>query len=322
VKDTLIIVNPASAGGRTGRVWAAIAARLRDAGLEFDTAMTSCRGEAIELARRAVEEGRPLVVAAGGDGTINEVANGFFAGGEPIRSRSRLGVLPAGTGGDFVRTMGVPADMAEAARMLAEGSARPIDAGRVTCAVPGGGSAVRHFVNIADAGIGGDVVNRVDSGFRVISGEVTFMLASIQALLRYRNKPMRVVIDGEARELVAQQVVVANCQYYGGGMRVAPGAAPDDGLLDVVVAGDLGMWENVRGLSRIRKGTHLDGSSPKISHTLARRVEVSSPEMVRVDVDGEQPGTLPAVFEVQPAALQVVCPPRPAAPAGPEGQVG
>jgi diacylglycerol kinase family enzyme len=119
---------------------------------------------------------------------------------------------------------------------------------------------------------------------------------------------MWVDIDGDKRELVAQQVVVANGQYFGGGMRVAPRAVPDDGLLDVVIAGDLTTWENVRGLRQIRRGTHLDAGSPKITHTLARRVEISAEAPVRVDADGEQPGCLPAVFEVLPSALELVCP--------------
>lgn len=308
MRDTLVVVNPASGGGRTGRGWAAVAARLRAAGLDFDVAMTSCRGEAIELSRQGVREGRRLIVAAGGDGTIHEVANGFFEAGEPSVRRSLLGVLPMGTGGDFRRTMGFPADVDGAARVLVAGRPRRIDAGRVTCTLPGGGTVVRHFVNIADAGVGGEVVRLVNDGRRVINGEVTFMLASVRALLRWRNQPMRVVVDGESREVVAQQVVVANGRYYGGGMQVAPRAKPDDGLLDVVVVGDVNAWENVRGMGEIRKGTHLDRGNPKLSHVLARRVEVSSPTRVYVDVDGEQPGALPAVFEVQPGALEVVCP--------------
>ncbi len=308
LKDTLIIVNPASGGGQTGRRWSVTAARLRESGLDFDTAMTSRQGEAIELSRQAVIEGRRLIVAAGGDGTINEVANGFFQDAIPTGGSSRLGVLPTGTGGDFRRTLGFPSDAAEAAAVLASGHSRRIDVGKVSCVGSEGGSVVRYFVNVADAGIGGDVVNRVNNGRRLINGEVTFTLASLVTLLRWRNKPMTVDIDGDVRELVAQQVVVANCQYFGGGMRVAPRAIPDDGLLDVLVAGDLGIWENLRGLSEIRKGTHLDsGRHPKISHTTARRIEVSSPERIRVDVDGEQPGVLPAVFEVLPGALEVVC---------------
>ncbi|HEY4025729.1 MAG TPA: diacylglycerol kinase family protein [Candidatus Dormibacteraeota bacterium] len=308
MKDTLIVVNPASAGGRTGRGWPGVAARLRASGLDFDVAPTSRAGEAVELSRRAVREGRALVVAVGGDGTINEVANGFFEDGEPAAAGTRLGVLPMGTGGDLRRTLGFPLAVEEAAAVLRARRGRRIDAGRVTCALPGGGTTVRHFLNIADAGIGGDVVDRVNRGRTLVNGEITFLLASVRTLLTWRNRPMRIVIDGRVRELVAQQVVVANCQYFGGGMRVAPGARPDDGLLDVVIAGDLGVWENVRGLRRIRSGTHLGPADPKLSHALAERVEVSSPDAVRVDADGEQPGLLPAVFEVQPGALEVVCP--------------
>jgi YegS/Rv2252/BmrU family lipid kinase len=307
VKDTLVIVNPASAGGRTGRAWPAIARRLREGGLDFDEALTTRRGDAIELSRAAVRDGRTLVVAAGGDGTTNEVVNGLFEDGDPAAARARFGVFPMGTGGDLRRTLGIPLDPEAAAAVLCAGRTRRIDTGRVTCTLPDGGSVVRHFVNIADAGIGGEVADRVNRGFKVVNGEVTFLLASIRTLLTWRNKPMRVVVDGEPRELVAQQVVVANCQYYGGGMRVAPDAKPDDGLLDVVFIGDLSAWENMRGLRQIREGTHIAGN-PKISQTLARRVEVSSASAVHVDADGELPGLLPAVFEVQPGALEVVCP--------------
>jgi YegS/Rv2252/BmrU family lipid kinase len=308
MKETLVIVNPASAGGRTGRRWPDVAGRLRAAGLDFDVAPTSCRGDAEGLSRQAVRDGRRLVVAAGGDGTINEVANGFFEDGEPIATGACLGLLPMGTGGDLRRTLGHPLDVEHAAAVLREGRARTVDTGRITCTGFTGGAVVRHFVNIADAGIGGEVVDRVNRGPRLINGEVTFLLASVRTLLTWRNRPMRVVIDGRPRELVAQQVVVANCRFFGGGMCVAPMAAPDDGLLDVVIAGDLGAWENVRGLRRIREGTHLDAGSPKLSHAVAERVEISSPELTRVDADGEQPGVLPALIEVQPGSLRVVCP--------------
>lgn len=308
MKDSLVIVNPASAGGRTGRRWPEVAASLRAAGLDFDVALTAAGGDAEVLSRQALRDGRGLVVAAGGDGTINEVVNGFFEVGRPIQTGARLGVLPMGTGGDLRRTLGHPLDADQAAAVLCAGNTRAIDAGRITCTGFSDGTVIRHFVNIADAGIGGDVVDRVNRGRRLVNGEVTFLLASIRTLLTWRNRPVRVVIDGRARELVAQQVVVANCQYFGGGMRVAPRAVPDDGLLDVVIAGDLGPWENVRGLRRIREGTHLDAGSPKISHALAERVEISSPVLTRVNADGEQPGVLPAVIEVQPGALRVVSP--------------
>jgi diacylglycerol kinase (ATP) len=308
MKDVLIICNPASRGGRTGRRWPEVAAGLRASGLDFDVAMTTCAGEATELARGAVTDGRPVVVAAGGDGTVNEVANGFLQAAEAGPAQSRLAVLPTGTGGDFRRTFGLPSDVGEAAAVLQAGRTRRIDAARVTCATPEGGTRVSYFVNIASAGIGADVVQRVNRGRRVVNGEVTFLIASIAALLTWRNKPIVAVIDGERVEVVAQQIVVANCQYYGGGMRVAPRAAPDDGLLDVLVIGDVGRVENARGLRKIRAGTHLEEDNPKLRFARARRVEVSSSEVVRVEADGELPGALPATFEVLPGALELVVP--------------
>jgi YegS/Rv2252/BmrU family lipid kinase len=305
--ETLIIVNPAAGGGASGRRWPELESRLRATGLAFDVAQTSYGGEAIEISREAVRAGRPLVVACGGDGTINEVANGFFDRGGPLAATSRLGVLCLGTGGDLIRTFGIPSDVEAAARVLQEGHGRRIDAGRVVYRTVGGGEGQRYFLNIADAGIGGEVANRVNHGFRFMGGSATFMVASIVTLLLWRNKLMTVTIDGERLEMVGQQVVVANCQYFGGGMRMAPRAIPDDGLFDVITVGDVNVLENVRGLSRIRAGTHLDGD-PKLVHRLGRRVEVESPDLVRVDIDGEQPGMVPAVFEMLPGALELVVP--------------
>jgi len=300
------VVNPASGGGRTAREWPAAAERLRAEGLRFDVALTSRPGEATDLARQGIRDGRATVVAAGGDGTIHEVVNGFFDGCERIDSPTRLGLVPMGTGGDLRRTFGMTRDAGEAARVLLEGRVRRIDAGRVTCAGPGGEPAVRHFVNIADAGIGGDVADMVNGGFKVINGELTFTIAAALTLMRWRNRAMHLVVDGEERDVVAQQVVLANCRYYGGGMEIAPGAVPDDGLLDMLIVGDVGRLENMRMMGKVRRGAHLP--HPKLEHRLVRRVEVTCGQRVGVDADGERPGSLPAVFEVVPAALELVAP--------------
>jgi YegS/Rv2252/BmrU family lipid kinase len=276
--------------------------------MRFDEVLTTGPGVATDLARRAVTDCRELVVAAGGDGTVNEVVNGFFDGTRRIGSATRLGVLPMGTGGDFRRTLGLSRDVDEAAAVLRGGRARRLDAGRVTCAGPDGHTVVRHFVNIADAGIGADVADMVNGGFRVINGELTFSIAGALTLLRWRNRPVRAVIDGEERDLVVQQVVVANCRFYGGGMEMAPGAVPDDGLLDLVIVGDIGWLESARLLGRIRHGAHLP--HPRLEHRLVRRVEITSPRRMGVDADGERPGSLPATFEVLPGTLEVVAPHR------------
>jgi len=300
----LLIANPAAQGGRAGRRWPLLAERLRASTFDFELAMTSGPGDATRLARAAVRGHRPLVVAGGGDGTINEVVNGFFEDGVRIESPTRFGILPLGTGGDFRRSVGIPADPILAAAALARGEPRRLDLGRAWFAGPDGPTS-RHFLNVADVGIGGEVAVRVASSSGLPRGELTFLLASIRTLLTWRNKPLHIVIDGEPIDLVCQQVVVANGQYYGGGMRIAPQARVDDGLLDVIVVGDVNLWENLRGLRRIRSGTHLVGLTPRIFHTRARRIEVSSPVEVKVDLDGEPIGCLPAVFEIEPGALSL-----------------
>ena len=312
MKDVLVIVNPASAGGGTGRRWAEVESRLRAAGLEVDARLTTHPMHAAELAREGIREGRRVVASAGGDGTLNEVVNGFLdQGGEPATAGTALGLVPLGSGGDFRRSFGIPLDPVEAVRLLLSGPTRRIDAGRVSFPDHDGRPQVRHFINIADAGIGGEVVNRVNRSSKRLGADATFMLASVASLLSWRNRPMRVTADGQVRDLVAQQVVVANCQYFGSGMRMAPMADPSDGMFDIILVGDVGMVENVRGLSKIKSGTHLEENNPKLESMRARRVEVTSPDAVRLDLDGEQPGLLPAVFEIVPAAIDLIVPATP-----------
>jgi diacylglycerol kinase (ATP) len=270
--------------------------------------MTSGPGDATELARRAVRESVPAVVAAGGDGTIHEVANGFFDDGLPLPTSTRLGILPMGTGGDFRRTFSIPLDPAAAARVLFADHTRRIDAGKLTCALPSGGRHTRIFVNIADAGVGGDVVNRVNRSAKRLGGDLTFKLAVVRSLLGWTNKPMRVVVDGELVEAVCQSVVIANCQFFGSGMRMAPMAVPDDGEFDVIVIGDVGRFYSITKLGAIRKGEHLRDADPRLHVLRGRSIQVESPQEVLLDVDGEQPGMLPATFEVMPGSIELIVP--------------
>lgn len=303
-----MIVNPASAGGRTGRTWPTVAAALREAGVSFDSALTTAPGEATVLTRQALAEGWPAVVAAGGDGTVHEVVNGFFDDdGVAIGAAARVGLVPLGTGGDFRRTFAFSTDPAEAGAILRAGRIRRIDLGRVTFERPDGSRGVRIFCNIADAGLGGEVVHRVNNGVRLGSGRLTFLLASGVSLLTWQNRRLRVEADGDTEEVTVQQAVVANARYYGGGMCVAPQAEPDDGLLDLVLVGDVGRLQNLRLMGPLRAGTHLDGRFP-ITSRRARRVTVEAEDQVRLDVDGEQPGRVPATFEVIPGALELIVP--------------
>ncbi len=302
---SVLIVNPAAAAGSAGRRWPAIAELVRSASLDFDAVLTTRPGDATEIARRAVRESRPLVVAVGGDGTLNEVVNGLFEGAQAIATSSTLGLLQIGTGGDTRRTLGFPIEVAAAIRVLVEGRPRLIDTGRATL-----GTRVYHFVKIAEAGIGADVSERVNRMPKYL-GSSTYLLATLASLAGWRHKLLRVSVDsGIRREFVGQAVVVANCQYYGGGMRIAPRAAPDDGVFDVIVVGPIGKLEAILKARKLYSGSHFEdvGLRRKIELLHGARVEVSSPATLLVQLDGEVVGQLPATFEVVPQALRFMVP--------------
>jgi YegS/Rv2252/BmrU family lipid kinase len=313
----ILIVNPTSAAGRTGRRWPAIAQSVRFAGIDFDAVLTTRPHEATDITREAVRASRPFVVAVGGDGTLNEVVGGFFDDGQPIPTSSALGLLQIGTGGDTRRTLGIPANLDGAIRVLVEGHPRPMDVGRVTL-----GSSVRFFVNVAEAGIGAEVSERANRMSKAL-GPATYLVATLASLVSWRHKHLSAMVDGNVqREIIGQAVVVANCQYYGGGMRVAPQAIPDDGLLDVIIVGSIGKLEALIKARTLYKGTQFvdAGLRPKLELLRGARLELSSRDRVRVQVDGEVIGELPATFEVLHHAIRIMVPasmtpPSPAPPA-------
>lgn len=245
------------------------------------------------------------MVAVGGDGTLYEVVNGFFDGAETIKTSSTLGLIQMGTGGDARRTLGVPKDPREAMHLLSAGRPRLIDVGRATL-----DARVYHFVNIAEAGIGADVSERSNRMPKFL-GSSTYFLATLATLAGWRHKAMTVSVDGAvSRQFVGQAVVVANCQYYGGGMKIAPSARPDDGVFDVIIEGPIGKAEAMLKARKLYTGTHFEdaGLRQKLELLHATRVEVDSTQRVLVQLDGEVVGRLPATFEIVPSAVRFVVP--------------
>jgi diacylglycerol kinase (ATP) len=306
---TVLIVNPKSQGGRLGKQWKDVADTIGRA-FPFEEAITQGPGDATRLAREALKAGAERVVAIGGDGTINEVVNGFFDDqGVPIAPEASLAVIPFGTGGDFRRTLELPTGLAEAAKVIAANQRRKIDVGRLELTTPSGGRAVRMFANIASFGVSG-VVDRLvnESGKKL--GRLAFAVATMRATWSYTNQRVQLVFDGKDRiEATINTVAVANGRYFGGAMMVAPNAEVDDGMFDIVALGDFGFGDLLTSGRRIYKGTHL--TMDKVTARRARVVEAEPIEpsaVVELDVDGENLGRLPARFEVVPSALWVVVP--------------
>ncbi len=300
--ETVAIVNPRSAGGATARLWPSLSGQLSAAFGRVDARFTDRPGAATRLTREALREGAKLVLSVGGDGTHNEVANGFFDGAAPLAPEAALGIVPAGTGGDFRKSFGWAADPVEAIQRLRAGGRRRIDLGRLSFTAPDGTPALRHFVNVASFGIGGQVDDRVNRSSKILGGRLSFAVASFRALTTFHDQKIRLSLDGGApEEMTVTSVAVCNGQYFGGGMWVGPEAKVDDGLFDVTIWRGLGLADFVLRARRVYDGTHV--SLPNTTLARARRVRAESDETVLLDVDGEQPGRLPATFELLPGAL-------------------
>jgi YegS/Rv2252/BmrU family lipid kinase len=235
------------------------------------------------------------VVAVGGDGTVNEVVQGLAGRG------AELAVIPRGTGWDFVRTYGIPRKLEDAVAVARDGASREIDLGRA--AYHGGES---YFANIASAGMSGAIAKRANATSKALGGKVSYAWATFAVFARWRNDEVRVAVDGERREARMHDVVVANGRYFGGGMKICPAAEPDDGVFDVLLIGDLTKRDLLFTLPKTYKGRHLP--HPKAEVLRGKVVEIDACEPLPVELDGEQPGTTPARFEVVPKALRLRVP--------------
>lgn len=299
---TVFLVNPASGNGATGRRWPELARRAAELGLRGETLRSERPGHLIELAERAARDGAKLVVAVGGDGTLNETINGLMRGG----GGPELATIPLGTGMDFVRTYGIPTRFEDAVRTAVAGRARAIDVGRVTYRTWAGAEEERYLGNVGSVGMSAAVAQRANGMSKALGGKATFFYALVRVFLAWKNTVVDVVLDGQRRSARMHDVIVANGQYHGGAMWLAPEARPDDGLFDVLLIGDVNKLDFATTAPKLYRGTHL--SHPKVDLVRARVVEVDAAETLPIELDGEQVGTTPARFEIVPGALRVRVP--------------
>ena len=297
---TVFLVNPASANGSTGKRWPELAHVAAAQGLTGDALLSERPGHLTELARRAVDDGAELLVVVGGDGALHEVVNGVV--GRDVE----LALMMRGTGMDFPRTYGIPTKPADAAAVAVNGVAREIDVGKVTFRSWAGDEAIEHFANIGSAGMSAAVARRANSTSKAFGGKASFFIALVEVFFGWKNVEMHVRVEAEERRGKINNTIVAIGQYHGGGMWLAPEASPDDGLFDVLVFGDLTKTDFVRNVGKIYKGTHL--SHPKIEQLHGATVEIDAEQPLPIELDGEQPGTTPARFEIVPRALRVRVP--------------
>ncbi len=298
--DVVFLVNPASANGSTGRRWPDIARRAKAAGLVGEALVSGRPGEIVELAEGAAAGGARTVVAVGGDGTIHEAVNGL------VRSGARdveFAVLSCGTGSDFVRSLRIPTKLDQAIAVACEGATRSIDIGRASYTVPGGAPAETYFANFAGAGISGAIAGRANASSKAFGGRVSFIWATVAVFAWWKSVEVEVRVDDDRRTGRMFEVLAMNGEYTAGGMRATPLAAADDGVFDVLLIGDVTKTDFLATFPKIYRGRHL--GHPKIERLRGRKIAVESASPLPIALDGEQPGTTPATFEVVPGALRL-----------------
>ncbi len=297
-KYARIIINPAAGAHKPFKRWPEIQSYLRQDGLKFDYHFTEGAGHATALANEAASNGCRFLVAVGGDGTINEVANGLLT--SKNATTTVLGIVSTGTGNDLIRSLGIAEDCATACQHLSGEKRAWIDAGLIEYSAQGQ-RRKRYFVNAAGAGFDGEVDENVDKMPKRLGHTIPFVMALLRTLPAYRNKNVRLAIDGKTVDKRVLSVIVTNGAYFGGGMKVAPGALVDDRKLEVVTIGDIGKLELLKVFPRVYKGTHI--THPMVKMDRAENVTVESKERILVQADGELLGEGPAEFRIVPHAL-------------------
>ena len=282
-----LILNPSSAGGKALRALPAARTELTALGLEHRVIETRDIAHAAHAATEAASAGE-VVVAMGGDGLVGTLAGA-------VRDSGVLGVLPTGRGNDFARELGIQ-DLGAACRVLAEGCERRLDLGEVNG---------KPFVCIASAGFDSDA-NRIANEARVIRGNLVYLYAALRALAAWRPATFGVRLDGEQHGFSGFTVAVANTRFYGGGMRVAPAAKPEDGLLEVIVIGGQSKLRFLSNLPKVFSGKHVEVDSVQVFR--ASEVELAADRPFAVYGDGERLTELPATVRVIPGLLRVLAP--------------
>jgi diacylglycerol kinase (ATP) len=290
VKRAKLIYNPTSGREEMRRRLPEVLQKLEQGGLETSTHATTGEGDATLAAREAVIRGFDIVVAAGGDGTLYEVINGLAE--QP--NRPQLGILPLGTTNDFARALGIPRQWDKACEIIVRQHARTIDVGKVN---------QRYFINIAGGGSLTELTYEVPSRLKTILGQLAYYMKGLEKLPRLRPIHVNIETDDHAFEEEIMLFLAANSNSVGGFEKLAPDASLDDGKIDLFVLKKCNLGEFIRLVTAAMRGEHLN--DPNVIYLATKRVKVTSPDYVQLNLDGEFGGTLPCEISVLPSHLDI-----------------
>lgn len=273
--------------------------RLKDTicNLEYNFVQTSWAGHSYLLAKEFSQEGYTHIIAVGGDGTLHEVINGVLNSG----NTPTVGLLPSGSGNDFAKTLNGPDNLEEVFDYIQQGYSYEIDAGKVRFMSSNGESEERFFINISDLGIGADVVQKVNRSPRWLGTSFIFYKAIVQSFFTYKNKHLKCDTDDWSWSGKVNSFVIANGQYFGDGMCIAPDASPSNGLFQIVIIGDITIYDYIKQVTKIKKGLKVD--HPKMEYRVATALTIEAENDCGIEADGEYLGKTPCQLSILPAKL-------------------
>lgn len=283
------IINPAAGKGEAIRCVSIIRNMMESAQLNYSISISGYKGNVEEISRLAVEEGYTDIVAVGGDGTVLETFTGLYGSG------INLGVIPSGTGNDFVRMLNIESDYKKAIQKIINGSTKTIDIGMVNKS---------YFLNVVGIGIDGDIVERTQKVKKYFRGTSAYIYSTFATLIKYRCKKIQIEIDGVKYNREAYLVAIGNGKYYGGGMMVTPGAIIDDGMFEIIILNKLSKLKFAILFSKVFSGKHTLEKSVEVFY--GKDVKVTSNESLKVNADGNIVDSLPAQIKIYSKAQNVI----------------
>jgi len=294
-----VIVNPLSARGKTEQRWHSIKEVIRHHFKEYKYVFTEKPRQATEIAKELLEDGFDLIIGVGGDGTLNEITNGFFCHDthKAINEDASIGIIPSGTGSDFIRFLKIPRDLKKSVELIKNSPSSKIDVGKITFLNEKPSQSTRYFMNVADFGLGAEVIQNLSAVPSAERNAFFYYKGLLSTVKSYKSKKVKIIID-DSQEIVGEFLIgaIANGRMFGGGMVIAPQASPFDGYFDLVLIEDMTRLHVVANSIRLYRGTIE--KNPRVSILRAKNIKVYSQDDVRIECDGELGSGLPAEFSI------------------------
>jgi YegS/Rv2252/BmrU family lipid kinase len=270
---------------------------------DFEIKRTAIHGQATFLAKESVQNGTDYVIAIGGDGTTNEVINGFLQADEEFRKDVIVGLIPFGSGNDFSRSVNLKSSVKYLHKLIIENKIKPIDIGEVEFNLFTGGKSTRYFNNISQIGVGAETVRLVNSSKKHLGPTLSYIFATIKALVTYKHQNIKLTSDNVNFEGKIVSLCFANGKYMGSGLGIAPHAQVDNGLLNIVIIGNVGIGEFIKYLPSLRKLKYI--KIPEVRYESLTECDLISLENqdFPVEMDGEYIGTTPIHVKIHPAKI-------------------